>query len=218
MERFVIAMTVIQVAALALLARYVLTALAKTKASALPPDAIAKREARLLELYNHVEELMDVFESYIDEVRQDIEKDRLSLLEMSRQASTLFMRALQAPPQAPAPGADGAIDGAGPPPAAPPELPSATTPVPPSDAPPEPPRVVRPAASRSAYPTAAGRDAGAPPPNSRLSARDREALGRFATKPQQVRFLMGRGLPLEEVAREMGIGTGEVRLIAELEK
>lgn len=37
---------------------------------------------------------------------------------------------------------------------------------------------------------------------SRLSDKDKEALGRFVTKPQKVRFLMSRGLSLEEVAQK----------------
>lgn len=53
---------------------------------------------------------------------------------------------------------------------------------------------------------------------SRLSSRDRSALGGLKTKSQKVRFLMSRGLSLEEVARELGIGKGEVRLIADLDK
>ncbi|GHV35539.1 hypothetical protein FACS18949_13720 [Clostridia bacterium] len=53
---------------------------------------------------------------------------------------------------------------------------------------------------------------------SRLSEKNKEALGRFATKPQKVRFLMGLGLPLEEVAKELDIGKGEVLLITDLDK
>ncbi len=150
---------------------------------------VVQREARLVDLYNHVEELMDVFETYIEEVRQDIERERASLTEMSRQAATLYMRALESPvhPIAPAPIA-----------------PAPTAPPPP---PPLPLTEQR-----------AAEDLDAAPGSARLSDRDREALGRFATKPQKVRFLMSRGLALEEVARALGIGKGEVRLIAELER
>ncbi|MCL2084351.1 MAG: hypothetical protein FWH06_03720, partial [Oscillospiraceae bacterium] len=56
------------------------------------------------------------------------------------------------------------------------------------------------------------------PKPSRLSDRDKEALGRLATKPQKVRFLMSRGLSVEEVARELDIGKGEILLIADLDK
>lgn len=53
---------------------------------------------------------------------------------------------------------------------------------------------------------------------SRLTDKDKESLGRFATKPQKVRFLMSRGLSIDEVARELDIGKGEVLLIADLDK
>jgi hypothetical protein len=57
-----------------------------------------------------------------------------------------------------------------------------------------------------------------PPKNSRLSEKNREALLRFATKPQKVRFLMSQGLSVDEVARELEIGKVEVQLIADLDK
>lgn len=57
-----------------------------------------------------------------------------------------------------------------------------------------------------------------PPRSARLSARDRTTLGTLKTKSQKVRFLMSRGLALEEVARELNIGKGEVKLIADLDK
>ncbi len=56
------------------------------------------------------------------------------------------------------------------------------------------------------------------PPPSRLSQKDRDTLDKMGKKSQKVRFLMSRGLSLDEVARELGIGKGEVRLIADLEK
>jgi hypothetical protein len=53
---------------------------------------------------------------------------------------------------------------------------------------------------------------------SRLSDRDRQTLGRMETKAKRVRFLMSRGLAVDEVARELDIGIGEVRLIADLDR
>jgi len=194
-ETFVIAMTILQVVSFIVLTRHVLSKLAKAKAK----DGLAGREARLVELYGHVEELMDVFEAYIDEVRQDVEKDRAELTELSRQAAVIYTRI--ADTQRVESG-ELRVESADKTPA--PQL------LTPSKG--GPPRIVRPA-----HP--------APLPNSQLSTlnsqlspRDLEELGRFATKPQKVRFLMGRGLALEDVARALGVGTGEVRLIAELEK
>ena len=193
MQPFLIVMTILLAAAFAVLARYVRTELARSKTG----DGLAGREAHLVELYGHVEELMDVFEAYIDEVRQDIEKERAELTELSRQAAVLFTRVLaEQKPDGEAAGASAQIRLATP----------GVQPVERSES--EPPRIVRPVA-----PTTDRRAFG-----DNLSAGDREALGRFATKPQKVRFLMGRGLALEDVARALGIGTGEVRLIAELEK
>ena len=192
METFVIAMTAVQVIAFALLVRYVLSAVARMNEAAKASQGSAEREARLLELYGHVEEVMDVFESYIEEVRRDVEKERAALTEMSRQAAALFSRASAIAAAAEHQPASVAAVAA----AAPPRYEQ-----PPRHEPPPVPKTTP-----------------APAVKSHLSSKDREALGRFATKPQRVRFLMGRGLPLEEVARELGIGTGEVRLIAELEK
>ncbi len=185
MEIFVVVMTILQLAAFVIFVRVV------QKQVKGRPDAdarVQRRETRLVELYDHVEELMDVFEAYIEEVRQGIEKDRSALTDMSRQAAAVYTRALEAAAAPPVPVREERT--APQPPQAPPDVPTAP-----------------------AHATAPDR-----PGRSRLSARDREAVGQFATKPQKVRFLMSRGLALEEVARELGIGKGEVRLIAELEK
>ena len=87
MTYFVVGMAIFQVVAFVVLTRYVLAEIAQPKND----NGAAGREARLLKLYGHMEELMDVFETYIDEVRQDVEKERTSLTEMSRQAATLYM-------------------------------------------------------------------------------------------------------------------------------
>jgi TolA-binding protein len=174
-----------------------------------PAEARAEqREERLTELYGHIEELMDVFESYVEEVRQDFERERAALAELSRQAAALYARGPETA-AAPVPTAE--------PVAVPPAAPGGAQPAPAPaasggvNAP-----VIRPAAF-PAFDAEAEKGRKTEPP-SRLSGRDKAALGRFATKPQKVRFLMSRGLALDEVARELGIGWGEVRLIAELEK
>ena len=64
-------------------------------------------------------------------------------------------------------------------------------------------------------------DSGKMPANkksARLGAVDRKAVNGFATKPQKIRFLMSRGFSLDEVARELDIGKGEVKLIVDLDK
>ena len=154
MQAVVIVVVVLQLVFLALLTRRVRAVLAGEEGGA------QRREARLLELYGRVEELMDVFESYVGEARRDIEKQRAALSAVSAR------------------------------------LPAR----------PESPRIVRPAA--------APRTPHAAP----LTPGDREALARLSAMPQKARFLLSRGLPPEEAARALGIGVGEVRLIAELEQ
>ncbi|MCL2748069.1 MAG: hypothetical protein FWE59_05370 [Oscillospiraceae bacterium] len=164
MEAFVVAIAVIQLVAFSFLTRYVLTVLARGRASLKAADGFQSREARLISLYGHVEELMDVFENYIEEVRQDVEKERAAMTEMTRQVAS-FVHADCAAPMAHHTAKDEGFR-------------ALSQPLPP--VPPVPPH-----------------------PDS---------------KPARARALMGRGLPLGEVARELGIGTGEVRLIAELDR
>ena len=188
MEIFVVAMAIFQVISFVVLARRVLKELEKAKTA----NGLTGRETRLVGLYGHLEELMDVFEVYVDEVRQEIEKERSALLEMSRQAAALYARTQgMGDPRAQASedGKQGAKT---------PEINEAS-------------KVSDPEISVSRALKTAAR-------GSKLSDKDRETLKRFSTKSQCVHFLMGRGFSLEEVAREMGIGTGEVRLIIELEK
>jgi hypothetical protein len=246
---FVIGMTVLQAGAFFLFVRY---QRAEARRKPAPETRAEKREERLTELYEHIEELMDVFETYVEEVRQDFERERAALTELSRQAATLYMRGLETaaptlssvalPMAAVASGAAAApgVAAMPMPPRAPhiayaqaaqavqavQTAPTAPTPIavfPPMVVAPSPGTgsgapVIRPAAFPAFdTPTPPTADK-TPEPPSRLSSRDKEALGRFATKPQKVRFLMSRGLALDEVARELSIGRGEVRLIAELEK
>lgn len=182
MEYLVAAALILPVVTAVILTRWVRRELNKRE----PDTGLIRREARLVDLYNNLEDLMDAFEGYLEEVRQELEEERAALTELSRQASALYVRAAEppAPPRAAEPYSQ------------------ADAPVPPADAP----RVVRPAPEPDG-----GKD-------SRLSERDREALDRFVTKPQKVRFLMSRGLSIEEAARALDVGQGEVRLIASLEK
>lgn len=53
---------------------------------------------------------------------------------------------------------------------------------------------------------------------SKLSARDLMELGKLGSKGKKIRFLMSRGLNMSEIAREMKIGKGEIRLILDLDK
>lgn len=53
---------------------------------------------------------------------------------------------------------------------------------------------------------------------SKLSPRDTQELARLATKGQKVRYLMGKGFNVSDIARELGIGKGEVSLIVDLDK
>ncbi|MDR1692658.1 MAG: hypothetical protein LBR72_04805 [Oscillospiraceae bacterium] len=61
-----------------------------------------------------------------------------------------------------------------------------------------------------------------PPPareeKSKLSQRDLAELGKLEGKGKKIRFLMGRGLNMGEIARELKIGKGEIRLILDLDK
>jgi hypothetical protein len=133
-------------------------------------EALSRREARLVELYDGVEELMDAFEGYLEEVRRELEAERVS------------PRVLPQPEAAPQSAA--------------PAQPAAMLP-----------------------PEAASQPTTAPqPPAARLSETDRAALARCEAKSQKVRFLLGRGLSVDEAARELGIGKGEARLIAALER
>lgn len=53
---------------------------------------------------------------------------------------------------------------------------------------------------------------------SKLSAHDRTELEKLDGKGKKIRFLMGRGLNMSEIARELKIGKGEIRLILDLDK
>ena len=133
------------------------------------------REVKLFKLYQEVEDMMDSFEEYVNEVREELEKERADVMELSRKAAEVYLRTLDRPSVPPV----------------------------------ETPKIIRPA------PPAQDAEK---KPESRLTAKDRDALRRFATKAQKVRYLMSCGFALEEVAKELNIGKGEVKLIAGLQK
>ena len=146
------------------------------------------REDKIFQLYSQIEEMLDNFESYVGEMHTQLEDKRTELIELNRQAQVVYLQALE-----------------GGKPAEPENILSAPIPVP---APAPQPKA---AAMRKQGGTKEEK-------RSRLTDKDKEALGRFATKPQKVRFLMSRGLSIDEVARELDIGKGEVLLIADLDK
>ncbi|MDL2288423.1 hypothetical protein LJC32_03470 [Oscillospiraceae bacterium OttesenSCG-928-F05] len=52
----------------------------------------------------------------------------------------------------------------------------------------------------------------------RITEADREAMRRFATKPQKIRLLNSKGYSAEVIARELSIGRGEVDVVLNLDK
>ena len=200
MWTFVIGVTLAQLLAFVIFARI----LSKKVNARKKQTSVQVREAKLIEIYDRLEGLMDSFEDYLGEVRADIDDKRTEVNDLARQVGVLYSRMNETPR---------------------PRYPS------------EPVEVVRsmavPLASNTATVSTVSQTVHAmPSPESktpaaaseepvfasRLSKRDRASLDRFVSKPQKVRFLMSLGLPLEDVAREMEIGKGEVRLIADLEK
>ncbi len=253
-----------------------------------------EREARLLDLYEHLEDLMELFEEYFGDVRREIEEKREEVSELATQMHILSQRITEAQryaatpqfppnggfvapppvytepdiqPMTPAPEALATARATVPrpvnervtPKSAPSQAESLRAKVPvrssrrsgkpvgslsavaagvptqaavtaqpvvPALEPVEPATLFapRPPAYTAPMPPAplpaemANTNGGRNKPLSALlSQRDRDALDRFPTKAQKVRFLMSRGLPLEDIARELGIGKGEVRLITDLE-
>jgi hypothetical protein len=147
---------------------------------------------KIVRLYQEVEEMLDNFEAYIGEVHEELELRRGELLNMSRQATTLYMQVMQ---------------------------PGVFAPKPQTEEPPrpeeEPERRDLPVREAQPAPKAAGGDEGK---QSRLSPRERTELDRLPGKGQKIRFLTGKGYTLNEVARELGVGKGEILLILDLDK
>ncbi len=86
---------------------------------------------------------------------------------------------------------------------------------------PKPPRPEEASAAKEERPAVTKPEKEDAPPKeekSKLSARDRTELGKLDGKGKKIRFLMGRGLNMSEIARELKIGKGEIRLILDLDK
>jgi hypothetical protein len=169
-------------------------------------DSVGGREDKILRLYEQIEEMLDSFEEYVGEVHTQLEDKRTELIELNRQAQVVYLQALDSAKPAPV-----AMPVYVPMPE--PENILAAQPAQPVQPQPQP---VQEAAAGRGKPKKETVNGSAK--RSRLSEKDKEALGRFATKPQKVRFLMSRGMSIDEVARELDIGKGEVLLITDLDK
>ena len=194
----------------------------RRKLNELKPKADAgEKEARVFKLYQEIESMLDSFDQYVDEVHKDLEEERAALTEISRQSQIVFLQAMEQvtlihqaqatqrqAQQMPQPDLEPLLEDA---PAAY-YTPSGgksragdrATPMA------EPPPVKRTVARPGSLPE--------PPKDSRLTDKERQTLTQLETKAKRVRFLMSRGFAVDEVARELGIGIGEVRLIADLER
>jgi hypothetical protein len=149
-------------------------------------------DAKIVRLYQEIEEMLDNFEAYVGETHEELELRRSELLNMSRQATTLYMQVMQPAVFAPRPQPEAVP---------PPEEPAQhETPY---------------KEPQSGKKASAAEEDGKP---SRLSPRERADLDRLPGKGQKIRFLTGKGFTLSEVARELGIGKGEILLILDLDK
>jgi Tfp pilus assembly protein PilP len=146
-----------------------------------------QRMARILTLYDNIEGLMDSFEQYVEEVRQELERERGHMTELSRQAAVLYSKKAERENE---------------------EIETAE-----SKSEPEKKQTGR-TDKNAANETGKQK----PKQSSRLTDSENKKLDGMTTKQHKVRFLMSRGFSLEEVARELNIGRGEVCLIADLDK
>jgi len=200
----------IALAALALLYGFLLFRHAKKTRKQLDDLRRAAREVRDMDekvyrLYQEIEGMLDNFESYVSEVHDELEARRTEILEMSRQATTLYMQVMQ-------PGVFGSAIGIPPGDRAAHSAPATSGE--------EPPGLYNQPEPRPEPSGAGARKRKEPPkPTSgKLSDREQKELDRLDTKGKKVRFLMGRGFTLDEVARELSIGKGEIQLIVDLDK
>jgi hypothetical protein len=150
------------------------------------------REQKLLSAYANIEDLFDSFEEFVRETRGELERDRRELMELSRQATAIYVRVIEQEPVVYTP-----------PPPEPVPAPAAV------EAKPK----AAPAKQKApAKPKASAALKG--PGHTALTIENRESLQRFATKNQKIRYLLTLGLPQGDVARELDIGVGEVKLVA----
>ncbi|MDL2273054.1 hypothetical protein LJC34_00655 [Oscillospiraceae bacterium OttesenSCG-928-G22] len=253
----------------------------------LPSESSKRREERVIKLYQNLEELMEAFESYVEETRAELERLRRETAARGASLSRARERQPETKDTSPAdtdyraqmrlplsdmelPDEDGVVlelnrvprtDGAAmrkievplrPAEVArqdelPPEMPPAveaiaaeepvSTPEPVSI--PEPVSAPEPAPAvaealfpieeplEDFIPPAATAPAGGTvirpfsPEDVRLPERiaeeDLQASKRFATKPQKIRFLASKGYHPDDIARELGIGKGEVTVVLRID-
>lgn len=197
MWTFLIVSAVIQAAAWIVLTQVVWRKL-KSKEEAVSQDA---REEKLFKLYTEIESMLDSFEEYLQEVHEDAEKQREALTDMSRQATVMYQALENSRIAEQTVAAQMAVL-----------------------------QTVPAVVSQAAFTPQVQLAAVAPVEKSiniirpqketpsRLNQKERDELRRRTTKTQKVRFLMSRGFSLDEVAKELHIGKGEVRLITDLDK
>ncbi len=157
---------------------------------------IADKEAKVFKLYQEIEVMLDSFDQYLREVHEELEENRTALNELSRQATVIYMQTIDAKP-----------------------VQHSATPVQ-TPEPDDKPKVYSqyaPLPSKTEE-LAAKVEEAKNLKNSRLSTKDRETLSKLSSKAQKVRFLMSRGLSIDEVAYETDIGKGEIRLITDLDR
>ena len=184
---------------------------------------ISEREDKLLRLYQMMEEMMDAFEEYVEESRKGIEEERGKLdrmnaaLEGEYQALSEKIGSLERELQMGTKEREEFFPLAG--------VHAETGRISTEN-------LAQAPLERIKMPTAAAAEsysrsaAGAELPltdfaepeqeewdDSRLSENEMKALSKLSTKTQKVRFLAGIGFRNEEIAKELSIGNGEVRLI-----
>jgi hypothetical protein len=151
-------------------------------------------DSKIARLYKEIEEMLDSFEAYVGEAHEELEKRRDELLTMSRQATTLYLQVMQPGVFAPKS-----------------QLEEETVPLP---AEPD-------EREKTVKKPAKGKRADAPAEdgkNSRLSPRELAELEKMTSKAQKIRYLTGKGFNINEIARELNMGKGEINLILDLDK
>lgn len=163
-------------------------------------EQIRSMDEKIFRLYQEIESMLDNFEEYVSEVHEEQEFRRKELLEMSRQATTLYMQVMQ----------PSVYTGLRPP------LPDSAEPLPELQKAHgyETPETYKPVSQGDKK----AEDLRSQVKASKLASRDRLELDRLSTKGQKVRYLMSRGFTIDDVARELELGKGEIKLIVDLEK
>ena len=193
------------------------------------------REQKILSAYSNIEDMLDSFELFVREAREEQALERREIQEYSRQAMAIYMRLLESEsrpptieagnppePQAKAAGsvgsgvglakgaaagsAVGSMNGLAPG--------SAVGSVAGSTADQGHPTGSSAGAQRVAAASTQKRSATVPAPDGPLTAQNRDSLRQLTTKTQKIRYLLSLGLSTAETARELDVGIGEVRLAA----